>query len=773
MQQGSSGAPAGHLPEDPAVQGRRWVLTGRVQGVGFRPFVYRLASRYGLRGWVVNQLGQVEILAQGTKAQLTAFGRDLVSQAPPLARPRVLFTEALPLPAGSLAAGGFQIRASEAEGEVRVHVPPDYFTCPECYAELHNPDDRRYRYPFLNCTQCGPRYTLIARLPYDRCHTSMAGFALCPACRAEYHDPGNRRFHAEPMACPSCGPQLFFQTANHPPITDTAAALAACIQALRQGAIVAVKGVGGYHLMCAASSTEAIARLRARKQRPHKPLAVLFPEAGEDGLREVRKAVDLGEDEAALLQSPIRPILLARGQGAGPLSAALAPGLKELGVMLPYSPLHHLILNDFGAALVATSGNVSGEPVLTEMQEATARLAGVADGFLHHDRPILRPADDPVYRHIAGRNRPLRLGRGNAPLELDLPCSLPQPLLAVGGHLKTTLALGFGERVVVSPHLGDMGTLRSLLVFEQLVKDLQMLYGIEARAVVCDAHPAYATSRWAEACGLPVIPIFHHLAHASALAGEYPGPQPWLVFTWDGLGLGSDGTLWGGEAFLGQPGRWRRVASLRPFYLLGGEWVAREPWRSAAALCWEAGFPWQYPAASSVLQEAWKRRIHTSQTTAVGRLFDAAAALTGLLFQASYEGQGPMYLEAACTLAQAWAAPGVPLPLHQGADGLWRTDWAPLIPLLLDTGRPVAERAAAFHKSLALALLEQARRARREYQVLRVGLAGGVFQNRILTELATALLREQGFSVAFPGALPANDGGLSFGQIIEAAALAT
>jgi hydrogenase maturation protein HypF len=742
---------------------RRLVVGGRVQGAGFRPYIYRLARAHGLDGWVRNRIGEVEIHAQGGVQAVTAFVHALLSDPPPLSRPRLESDT----PVEPVATTGFAIRDSLDEGPTRIHVPPDLYTCPDCLAELNDPADRRYRYPFINCTQCGPRYTLIRALPYDRAATTMAGFALCPACLAEYRDPADRRFHAEPVACPECGPSLTFHGDDGAVVPGNAAALAACLAALRDGQVVAVKGIGGYHLLCDACSDAAVNRLRSRKPRPHKPLAIMFPADADDPLGQVSKAVQLSPAHTGRLLSAERPIVLASKRPNRQLSSLLAPGLDEIGVMLPYSPLHHLLLTGFAAPLVATSANISGEPVLTENTAVEQRLGHVAEACLHHDRPIERPADDPVYRIIAGRARPLRLGRGDTPLERGLPFTLERPVLAVGGHMKDTVALAWQDRIVVSPHIGDMGTPRSLAVFEQNVADLQALYGVTAQAVVCDAHPGYATTRWAERCGLPLQRIFHHHAHAStchAAAGE----NPWLVFTWDGVGYGEDGTLWGGEALRGRPGNWQRFASLRPFHLPGGGRAGREPWRSAAALCWETGRAWPaLPAEAELLQQAWRQRLNTAPTTAAGRLFDAAAALTGVCLTASYEGQGPMQLEAACR----GPAEPVDLPLTQQTAGLWTSDWEPLLPVLLDTSRSIAERAACFHASLANTLLLQARRARELHAIEPIGLSGGVFQNRVLTEQAMALLEGDGFEVTLPDAIPVNDAGLSFGQVIEFAAM--
>lgn len=735
-------------------------MGGRVQGVGYRAFVCNLARRFNLSGAVQNLSGEVRVEAQGDPAALDAFGAALVSDAPPLARPRILSCETVPW----RALVTFEILPSDESARADVHVPPDSFLCGDCRHELLDPADRRYRYPFINCTQCGPRYTLIRRMPYDRPNTTMADFPLCPACRGEYADPNNRRFHAQPLACPACGPQARFVAAHRQANGD--AALDACIAALRHGEIVAVKGIGGYHLICDAANADAIARLRARKPRPHKPLALMFPWEGADGLQRVREHLLLDEQTAAALADPARPIVLIARRADSTLPETIAPGLNEVGAMLPYSPLHHLLLDQFGGPLVATSGNVSGEPVLTAGGEAEARLGHVAHAFLHHDRAIARPADDSVLRVIAGQPRVIRVGRGMAPLEFDLPFPMPQPTLATGGHMKNAVALAWGRRAVLSPHVGDLHAPRSLEIFEQVIADLQRLYGVSPQMITCDAHPEYASSRWAHKQALPAHRVLHHHAHAAALAFEAGLHKQWLVFTWDGAGLGSDGTLWGGEALLGRPGAWRRIATFRPFRLPGAERVAREPWRSAAALCWEAGIGWragQHDVA--LLRRAWERNINAPLTSSAGRLFDAASSLLGLCDAASFEGQGPMLLEAAA----AGEAPAVELPICEVGDGLLVADWAPLLPKLKDAAMPVAIRAAQFHASLAHCIVAIARRVRERTSFDAIGLTGGVFQNKLLAELAMQLLAAAGFDAHLPGQIPCNDGGLALGQLIEAA----
>ena len=737
---------------------RRLTITGQVQGVGFRPFVYRLAHQYGITGWVQNRRGEVRIVAEAAAPVLDRFVDNLLHAAPPLAKP--VLAESTPVQTEGITA--FTIKASDADSFAAVHVPPDYYTCPDCLQELHDSKDRRYRYPFINCTQCGPRYTLIKQLPYDRPNTSMVDFPLCPVCQDEYQNPLDRRFHAEPIACPQCGPRLEYVDieqrirGNEPALTQT-------LNALRNGKIVAVKGIGGYHLMCDAGNEQAVLRLRERKPRPAKPLAVMFPPRGDNELAAIREVAHLHPTEVNLLTDPARPIVLVDKKQNTGLANAIAPQLNQIGVFLPYSPLHHVLLADFGTPLVATSANISGEPVLTDNAVVEQRLSRVAEAYLHHDRPIVRPADDSVYRLIANTPRPLRLGRGYAPLELTLPQQLDEVVLAVGGQMKNTIALAWDRRLVISPHIGDLDSVRSLQVFEQVIADLQRLYEVQVQVIVADAHPGYASRRWAELSGRRCFPVLHHHAHAATLSLEYGDAKPWLVFTWDGVGYGNDDTLWGGEALYGRAGNWQRVASFRPFALPGGDKAGREPWRSAAALCWEVELAYQAPREHDLVYSAWQKRLNCPTTTAVGRLFDAAAAMIGLVNEASFEGQGPMWLEAMATSSTTAS----PLPLHRTDDDILRADWQPVLGWLRDDQLSLAERASRFHATLAATLVAKAEQLRDQFGEFQVGLSGGVFQNKLLTEQVMALLQKTGFEVYLPKTVPCNDGGLCAGQVME------
>jgi hydrogenase maturation protein HypF len=753
---------------------RKIILSGQVQGVGFRPFIYRLAIEHELTGWVKNCIGTVEIHIQGKPQKLENFLSDIFKKKPPLAKPKLESDKTSDV--GEFES--FCILQSESQGEARISVPADLFLCDDCLAELNDPNDRRYHYPFINCTQCGPRYTLIKSLPYDRPNTTMADFELCACCLAEYEDPNDRRFHAEPIACPSCGPSLSFHRAEKistEKISKNDEALNDAVEILRQGKTVAVKGIGGYHLMCDAGSEKAVSRLRKNKPRPHKPLAVIFPAPLVNPFGHAEKSLTLSDNDKCFLLQPDRSILLVRKKQDSPLCEQIAPGLNEVGMMLPYSPLHHLLLNAFDGPLVATSANISGEPVLTSNDEVEKRLAHVADAYLHHNRPIQRPADDPVYKTIAGKARPIRIGRGGSPIELTLPFELEQPVLAVGAHMKNTITLAWGNRAIISPHIGEMDSVRSLEVFENTINDLQRLYDVSAELIVCDAHPTYTTTRWADKHSLPVHRVFHHQAHAAAAYYEchaaMVADEKIMVFTWDGVGYGEDGSLWGGETFVGKPAAWQRVATMKSFYLPGGDKAGRQPWRSAAALCWQAGLdydgiPEKDPGQISMLKQAWQKKINAPKTTSVGRLFDAAAAMTGVRKVASFEGQGPMELEALCDYAGDISDDHVELDIENKGN-LLIINWKSLIHTMLDSTLSVKQRAQVFHNSLAHSVLQQAKYIRDKQAVNTVSFSGGVFQNRVLTERAVALLKADGFEVCLSELIPVNDAGISFGQVME------
>lgn len=746
-------------------------VRGTVQGVGFRPFVARLAHELGVRGWVRNDTEGVLVRAVGDDRQLDAFAAQVVSRAPAAAQ--VAGTEWLETsPATDVVNGGFTIVASTvAGGAVETDAPVDLAPCPDCRRELADPADRRHGYPFINCTQCGPRYSIIERLPYDRPRTTMRAFTLCPACRREYEDTADRRFHAEPNACPVCGPRLQLTDPTDTVVAERAAALDQAVAALAAGRIVAVKGVGGFHLMVDATSDAAVAELRRRKHREEKPLAVLCRD-----LPMLREWAAVDAAAAALLTGPRSPIVLVPKRPDRALAAGVAPGNPWIGALLPAAPLHLLLTAAHPGPLIATSANLSDEPLCTDDAEARERLAGIADLFLGHDRAIARPVDDSVVRFTRqGAPILLRRARGYAPTPLRLPARLAAPLVCVGAHMKNTVAVAAGERLVVSPHIGDLGGAATQEVFRRTIDTLASLLAVRPAGVVCDQHPDYASTRHAQACGLPVTAVQHHLAHILAVLLEHGrSAHRVLGVAWDGTGYGPDGTVWGGEFLLLDQGRARRFARLRPFRLPGGEAAVKDARRVALALAADfdrdtvprlgatLGFT---PSAATTLLAMTDQGLNAPVTTSAGRLFDGVGALLGLGRHNAFEGQLPLTVEIAAASAPA-RGPSLPfavVPDGRGAD--WMIDWRPAVARLLAADPAEAPAlAAAFHRGLVDALVEVCCRA----GMKSVALGGGCFQNALLRGLADERLATAGFDVLAPVQLPPNDGAIAAGQALGA-----
>ena len=737
---------------------------GTVQGVGFRPFVYRLANRHRLTGWVQNRTGAVYLHIEGDRDCLKAFRHELVDGAPAHASPQLSSLHNVPVTPYS----NFTVLSSGGGAGGSISVPRDTYLCTACTNDLNTPGDPRYQYPFINCSHCGPRYSILTGMPYDRANTSMTSFPLCSRCDTEYRQPNDRRFHAEPIACSTCGPQLSLcDEAGQPIGLNHKAIIPFIARQLAAGAIVAMKSVGGYHLLCDATSERAVRRLRRQKNRPHKPFAVMYPEPRDDrAFAMLSLDVRITDEEWHRLLSDSRPILLVPKRPSSALADNIAPKLARHGVMLPCSALHKLVLDSAARPLVATSANVSGEPVITDEQLAHEKLHNIVDYIVHHNRPIVRPIDDSVMHYSAGRLRPIRLGRGIAPLELSLPVAIEQPTIAVGAHQKNTVSLAWDDRLVVSPHIGDLTSVASQQLFDKTITDLQQLYGVRAEAVVCDIHPGYASTQWARRSGLPLSRVQHHQAHASAWALEYSVTDTSVVFVWDGVGLGEDGHLWGGEVFYGTPGQWRRVVSFKPFRLQGGELARREPWRSAAALCWHDGVHWsglQQCDPTGMVQRAWRDKLHCHSSSSVGRLFDAAAAMSLDLHTVTYEAQGPMMFESLITQRQA----AVPLPIAPLEDHFWQIDWSPLLPVVLDTQCSAKRKSEVFHASMVGVISDVIAVLGDHFSFERVGLTGGVFQNQTLVSWVQDTIAAQSVEITLPRALPVNDGGISAGQIIE------
>lgn len=730
----------------------RVLMAGAVQGVGFRPFVYRLASELDLKGWVLNSGNGLVIEAEGPEATLERFLVRLERERPPSSL--VLAREVSILePAGYAT---FEIRRSDEQEEKTVSLLPDLATCPQCLRELNDPADRRYRYPFTNCTACGPRYTIILDIPYDRPRTTMRGFEMCPDCRREYTDSADRRFHAQPNACPVCGPRVWIELASGKPAQASLSPhpdpIRAAAEALRTGHIVALKGIGGFQLLVDARNEQAVARLRRLKQREEKPFALMAPT-----LEAIRECAEMSDAEERLLRSPAAPIVLLRPRDNHPLAPNVAQSSPYLGFMLPYSPLHHLLMQECGFPIVATSGNLSDEPIAIDNQEARVRLGGIADLFLMHDRPVARPCDDSVARVSRSRQSVLRRARGYAPLPVLTRRRLPA-VLAVGGHLKNTVAIAVGLQVYLSQHVGDLDTAEARGAFVRAIEDLCRLYRLQPELVACDLHPDYASTHWARSSGLPVYAVQHHQAHVASCAAENDLEGEYLGVGWDGTGFGLDGSVWGGEFFLVQEGRFERVAHLRPFRLPGGEAAVKEGWRVAASLLFETFGP--EAIENQALLRMIQRGINSPWSTSVGRLFDAVAALAGLARINRFEGQAAMQLERAI----GWIQTEDCYPLDE-KDGV--ADWRPLIAAVQDDvsrGVSAGVVSARFHNALAAWIVRVARRT----GVRQVALSGGVFQNAYLTERAAAQLEQARIRVATHQRVPANDGGLALGQAVIA-----
>jgi hydrogenase maturation protein HypF len=746
----------------------RILVRGTVQGVGFRPFVYRHSLALGLAGWISNAPEGVTIEAEGRPERIAALIRILREAPPPNATVVALEIRRIAVRGDD----AFTIRASALAGTRSTAVPPDLATCADCLRELFDPGDRRYRYPFLNCTQCGPRYSIIEDIPYDRARTAMRRFPMCPACRAEYEDPADRRFHAEPNACPACGPRLALWDGAGATRARDDEALRAAAAALRHGQIVAVKGIGGFHLLVDARDDEAVRRLRQRKRRAAKPFAVMFP-----SLTAIREICAIAPAEAALLADPARPIVLLRRTGR-PLAPSVAPGTPRLGAFLPYAPLYHLLLRELGFPVVATSGNLSDEPIVIDEREALARLAGIADLFLIHDRPIVRPIDDSVTQVVCGQQQILRRGRGYAPAPMAL-AGADAGILALGGHLKTTLALSRSGEVVMSQHIGDLESMAARAAHARAAADLTRLFGAAPRLVVRDLHPDYASSHTAQTTGLPVIAVQHHLAHVAACMAEHAVAPPLLGVAWDGTGYGPDGTVWGGEFLRIDKNGWRRVAHLRRFRLPGGEAAVREPRRTALgllfaafgekglALCDLAPVAAFSARERAVLGAMLARAVNAPWCSSVGRLFDAFAALCGLRQRTSYEGQAAAELEGAADRGPGDRCYEFAVR-PAAADGVLIVDWQPALEAALADlrgGMTAGAIAAALHRGLAAAIVAVARGIGER----RVALTGGCFQNVRLTEAAVAALRKAGHEPLWHRRVPPNDGGLALGQAAWAA----
>ncbi len=748
-------------------------IQGVVQGVGFRPFIYRLASELTLTGWVNNSAQGVNIEVEGKTETLNTFLHRLEREKPPhslIQNLQITWLE-------PLGYQDFTIRASVA-GELTALISADMATCADCLQEIFNPNHRRYRYPFTNCTHCGPRYTIIEALPYDRPYTTMKTFSMCRECQQEYQNPLNRRFHAQPNACAKCGPKLEFWDQNEQLIDNSEDALIATVKAIRQGQIMAIKGLGGFHLVVDATNQKAVQRLRQRKQRLDKPFALMYPH-----LDLIKQHCQVSALEEKLLLSPIAPIVLLYRHNFKALSTAVAPNNPYLGVMLPYTPLHHLLLSELAFPVVATSGNLAGEPICIDEQEAQKRLATIADGFLVHNRPILRPVDDSIVRVMGGRTMILRRARGYAPLPIALNLggeNLPDSMLAVGAHLKNAIAILHKKQVFLSQYLGDLETPQSLNNFEKTITSLSKLYELKPKTVVCDGHPDYFSTQYAQNLDIPCVQVQHHHAHIlSCMAENQLLGERVLGIAWDGTGYGLDGTIWGGEFFgVSTSGSIQRIAHLKPFLLPGGNLAIKEPRRVALGLLYEIfgdNFlsesqlqPWLKIFASQELKifpTMFSKKLNTSVTSSMGRLFDGVAALVNLCHKATFEGQAAMQLE--------FALDGIKTDDYYHFELLTKTeiieiDWQPIILNILEDIQKnisVGIISAKFHNSLIEIIIAIAHKIK----IDKIVLSGGCWQNKYLCDRTIQALNQEGFQPYWHQLVPPNDGGISLGQIVAAA----
>jgi hydrogenase maturation protein HypF len=789
-------------------------VRGVVQGVGFRPFVYNSARAKRLSGWVLNQADAVRVEVQGERAALDEFVESLRNGHPPQAR--IDHIEIREVPCENVSPATFEIRASDNDAAPGPSVPADLATCPQCLAEIRDPQQRRYRYPFTNCTNCGPRWSIIEQLPYDRARTSMARFMMCPECRAEYENPADRRFHAQPIACPKCGPhlELIDGAGNYIARGEEAVTLAAAM--VLENCVLAVKGLGGFQLVVDATSADAVARLRQRKHRPDRPFALMI-----STLDEVRRYCEVGDEEARMLASHKAPIVLLKKLAAQRLSGpekyltiveGVAPANPYLGVMLPYTPLHYLLMEAIGRPIVCTSGNLSEDPMAISAKDAIARLGSIADVLLTHNRPIVRPVDDSIVRLGPCGFQTLRRARGFAPLPISLKIAAPA-ILALGGHLKNTVALCLESRVhemhqenvhemhqgtthemhqetdnsvhsthptaqvVMTPHIGDLDNILSVQVFQRAIEDLVNFFTVKPEVVVCDLHPDYASTREAESLAakwnVPLVRVQHHHAHAAAAMAEHNLNGPVLALAWDGTGYGGDGTVWGGEALRCEGPEFTRMAHLRTFSLPGADQAMHEPRRSALGLLYEflgdeaARFAdiWFKDTETTAIMRMLDRRINCPRTSSMGRLFDAVAVLCGLPKITTFEGQAAMALEFAADKDEP-SAYQIPLRYDDKQDLI--ADWEPMFRVILaDLVRklPVAIISARFHNALADLALDIAQ----SVKLNEIVLSGGCFQNALLTERVYNRLHKAGFSVYLHKETPPGDGGIALGQIYLAA----
>ncbi len=740
----------------------RLKLGGNVQGVGFRPFVWRLANSLNLKGYVLNSPKGVIIEVEGDEKSIELFKERLLSQAPkPVRKIRLEKEETLEEVGYSL----FTIKESELSGERKVLITPDIATCPDCLKEIADKNDRRYRYPFTNCTACGPRFTIIESLPYDRVRTSMKVFKMCSDCEKEYRTPGDRRFHAQPNACPVCGPQVYFLDGKGRKLAEGDDAIRLAVSSIREGRILALKGLGGFHLVVSARNREAVKRLRDRKKRPHKPFAVMFP-----SLNYVEKVAYVSEREKEAITSPEAPIVVLRVKDWGDIDGNVSGGFKNIGAFLPYTPLHHIILSDLKEPIIATSGNASEEPICIDDKEALDRLNNIADAFLMHTRPIVRRCDDSVLRFSGGDMIMMRRSRGFVPMPVELPFRLKEPVLAVGGHLKNTFCLAIDNRAFLSQHIGDLDNPLAREFFSYSIVDLEDLLGIEPKTVIMDMHPGYFSTIWASKLKIKKMKVQHHIAHLLSVLIENQALDKNVIgIVLDGTGYGVDGSIWGGELFLYKKGNIERIGHLLEFPLVGGEKAIMEPWRLAYIHLYKAGFIPNGlfkdldPKHIKLLEHGIKKGMGI-KTSSMGRLFDAVSFIILGIKSATFEAHAPMLLEDSAMLYEpSENEKPIPIPFKDGI-----LDWRPLLKEIAGMkikGYPPEQLSYIFHLSLAKGICSAVYTWAKNAGIKDIALSGGVLQNALLLRLLKDEIGRLGLNPIIHKEIPPNDGGISLGQV--------
>lgn len=751
------------------------VIRGAVQGVGFRPFIYRLAVEMNLTGWIINSSQGVFIEAEGKKESLENFILRIGNEKPPISYIQSFEYSYLD-PIGYTS---FEIKQSRDSGKVSALILPDIATCSDCVAEIFDPNNRRFYYPFTNCTNCGPRFSIIEKLPYDRPNTSMKHFIMCEECLAEYQNPADRRFHAQPNACPKCGPRLELWNQKGEIIADVRQAIIKAVEFILAGKIVAVKGIGGFHLMVDSANDESIKKLRYKKNREEKPFALMFP-----SMNLINSVCDVSNLESRLLASPEAPIVLLKKKTKADninikFSDNIAPKNPYLGIMLPYTPLHHVMMKELKTPVIATSGNYSDEPICTDEFEALKRLKTVADYFLVHNRKIIRHVDDSIARILNNREFITRRARGYAPLPVQIRNAKDVPLLAVGAHQKNSIALKTGNDVFISQHIGDLETPEAFSSFKNVIKDFENIYDSKVETLVADLHPDYSSTRFATETKKNIIHIQHHFAHIMSCMAENQLQDNVLGISWDGSGFGTDDTIWGGEFLLVEKGSFKRIATFRNFKLPGGDRAIKEPRRVALSLMKEIfgsdissykNFQWykSFPRGdANILEQMILKNVNTPSTSSVGRLFDGVASIVGIKNIVSFEGQAAMELE--FSLDGVQTDEYYPWKIHERKDRFpnYIIDWEPIIKgIVMDLKRkiPIPFVSAKFHNTLVETILDVATRAGES----KIVLSGGCFQNVYLAERAVLKLREKGFKPYWHQRIPTNDGGIALGQIMAA-----